>query len=52
MRLTGDRALRDSMGEKGLGFVAAHRGAVDRIAGWIAAISARRSVPFSVEKGV
>jgi 3-deoxy-D-manno-octulosonic-acid transferase len=41
LRITNDAALRDSMGAKGLDFVAAHRGAVDRIADWIAAKTKR-----------
>jgi 3-deoxy-D-manno-octulosonic-acid transferase len=33
--LSTDAARRQSMGAKGLAFVAAHRGAVERLAGWI-----------------
>jgi 3-deoxy-D-manno-octulosonic-acid transferase len=33
--LSTDAARRESMGAKGLAFVAAHRGAVERLAGWI-----------------
>jgi len=32
-----DRARRESMGAKGLAFVAAHRGAVSRLTAWLAA---------------
>jgi len=35
--ISADRARRDSMGAKGLEFVAAHRGAVDRFAAWLEA---------------
>ena len=34
--LSDDAARRESMGAKGLAFVASHRGAVERLAGWIA----------------
>jgi len=33
--LSADAARRESMGARGLAFVAAHRGAVERLAGWI-----------------
>ena len=42
MRLAADPALREAMGARGRDFVAAHRGAVDRIADWIAARAKRR----------
>jgi 3-deoxy-D-manno-octulosonic-acid transferase len=40
--ITADTARRKAMGEKGRAFVAAHRGAVDRLAEWIAATAAAR----------
>ena len=36
-RLSADAAARREMGEKGRAFVAAHRGAVERVAAWIEA---------------
>jgi 3-deoxy-D-manno-octulosonic-acid transferase len=38
MELTRDAARRESMGEKGRAFVEAHRGAVDRLVAWLAAM--------------
>ena len=38
--ITADPARRGAMGEKGRAFVAAHRGAVDRLVEWIAATAA------------
>jgi len=44
--LAGDAARREAMGAKGLAFVAAHRGAVERVADWILATARKGSVPF------
>jgi 3-deoxy-D-manno-octulosonic-acid transferase len=38
--LSADAPRREAMGQAGLGFVAAHRGAVERLADWIAARAA------------
>jgi len=40
--LAADAPRRESMGARGLAFVAAHRGAVERLADWIAATTARK----------
>ena len=39
--LSRDAALRSRMGDKGREFVAAHRGAVERVLAWLAGVSAR-----------
>jgi len=40
--LAADAPRRESMGARGLAFVAAHRGAVERLADWIAATTGRK----------
>jgi 3-deoxy-D-manno-octulosonic-acid transferase len=42
-RLSADPALRQSMGDKGRAFVDAHRGAVQRLADWIAVTAGKRA---------